>query len=185
MKEKIYSDSKEFTISIRQANLVALLLILPIAVVYVLLFYLFWGTNILVCTNSIRLSYALLSIPTGIIIHELSHGIVWAIFAEKGFRAIRFGIKWEYLTPYCHCSDPLKVWQYILGGIAPLILMGVIPAFCALIYGNVFLMFFAMFFTWAAGGDIQAIWMLRKFKMYQKVKDHPVELGFIVVDDLP
>jgi len=182
MSQNDFTKVKEYTISIKRANLVALFLIIPIALFYIVPFYIVWGKNIFVCIKSIRLLWALLSIPLGIIVHELSHGVIWAMFSNKGFRSIRFGIMWEYLTPYCHCSEPLKVWQYIFGGLAPLFIMGFLPGICALITGNAFLMFIAMFFTWAAGGDIQAVWMLRKFKMNQHVIDHPVELGFIVVD---
>jgi hypothetical protein len=44
-------------------------------------------------------------------------------------------------------------------------------------------MFYAIFFSAAAGGDIQAVWILRKFKSNQMIKDHPEELGFIVLDE--
>lgn len=176
-------NKKEYTISVRRANVVAFFFIIPIAFFYMLPFYILWGKNILNSIKSISLTIALLSIPLGIVIHELSHGLVWALFTTKGIRSISFGVKWEYLTPYCHCSEPLKVWQYITGALSPLFLMGILPGVYAMISGDTFIMFFAMFFTWAAGGDIQAVWMLRKFKMGQMVKDHPEDLGFIIVDD--
>jgi hypothetical protein len=183
MSQNGLSTKKEYTISMKRANAVALFLIIPVAILFIIPFYLVWDRNIFNCIKSIGLLWVLLSIPFGIVLHELSHGVVWAMFAKKGFHSIRFGIMWEYLTPYCHCSEPLKAWQYICGGIAPLMIMGVLPGIYALITGNTFLMFFAMFFTWAAGGDIQSIWMLRKFNMNQKIVDHPVELGFIVIDE--
>lgn len=174
---------KEYTINMKRANTVALFLIIPIAIIYIVPFYFIWGKNIFNCIKTISLLWVLLSIPFGIVLHELSHGFVWAMFAERGFHSIRFGIMWQYLTPYCHCSEPLKVWQYMAGGLAPLIIMAILPGIYALITGNSFLMFFAIFFTWAAGGDIQTVWMLRKLKMNQRVTDHPVDLGFILVDD--
>jgi hypothetical protein len=182
MRQPELSNIREYTISIKRANKLALLFIFPIAILYVLPFYLLWGKNIFVSIKTISLAMALLSIPVGIMLHELLHGAVWAIFAAKGFRSIRFGIKWEYLTPYCHCLEPVKAWQYIAGGIAPVLIMGILPGVGALISGNTFIMFFAMFFTWAAGGDLQSVWMLRKFKIKQLVLDHPEELGFIVID---
>lgn len=183
MMNKKTEGQKELTISIKHANLVALILILPVSLIYTVPFYLMWGKNIFTTLKYIDLLAGLLLIPAGIVIHELSHGLVWSLFAEGGFRSVRFGIKWEYLTPYCHCIKPLKVWQYIAGGIAPLVIMGILPGIFAIIYGNAFLMFFAMFFTWAAGGDIQSVWMLRNFKSNQWVKDHPEYLGFIVIDN--
>jgi hypothetical protein len=115
-----------------------------------------------------------------VVVHELLHGITWAFFVKGGFRSIRFGIKWSQLTPYCHCILPLKVWQYIVGTIAPLLFMGIIPSVIAFITGDPLLMFLGLFFTTTAAGDILSIWMLRNFKANQVIHDHPEELGFIV-----
>jgi hypothetical protein len=170
-------------ISVEKANMVALLLIVPIALIYTVPYYLIWKVNVFGSLKLITLGIFLASIPVGIVMHELLHGLTWAIFAPKGFKSISFGIKWEYLMPYCHCNCPLKVWQYLLGGLAPLLFMGIAPAIYTLIYGGKLIMFFAMFFTWAAGGDIQILWMLRKIRKVQFVIDHPNQPGFIVLKD--
>lgn len=156
-------------------------MVFPIALIYAVPFYLVWGENVLSALRFRSLLFLFLFIVLGIISHELLHGIAWAVFSKKGFRSIRFGFKWEYFTPYCHCTETMKVWQYILGGLAPLVFMGIIPAVWAMFNGNALLMFFALFFSCAAGGDIQAVWMLRKFKKNQMIRDHPQELGFIII----
>ncbi len=115
--------------------------------------------------------------------HELLHGITWAFFTKKGFRSIRFGVKWEFFTPYCHCTEPLRVWQYIVGGLMPLMVMGLAPWIYAMIEGNAQVVFFGIFFSIAAGGDIQSVWLLRKFKSNQLIYDHPETLGFILEDE--
>ena len=48
-----------------------------------------------------------------IFVHELIHGITWAVFAKKGRKAISFGFIPQYLTPYCTCNEPLKKGEYI------------------------------------------------------------------------
>jgi hypothetical protein len=174
-------SGEEHTISIEKANLVALAFILPITLFYALPYYFIWKENVFGSLKLITLWIFLASIPLGIILHEFLHGLTWAIFVPNCFKSISFGIKWEYLMPYCHSSSPLKVWQYVLGGLAPLLFMGVLPAVYSLIYGGKLVMFFAMFFTWAAGGDIQILWMLRKFRKDQLVLDHPDDPGFIVL----
>ena len=171
------------TLSIEKASMRALLLIIPILLVYALPFYLVWGKNVLVALRFRSILFLFLFIVIGIVTHELLHGVVWAIFSKRGFRSIHFGIKWEYFTPYCHCTESLKVWQYVLGGLAPLFFMGFLPAIYAMCTGNALWMFYAIFFSAAAGGDIQAVWILRKFKSNQMIKDHPEELGFIVLDN--
>jgi hypothetical protein len=169
------------TISAERVNLTALILILPVTILYSIPYYLIWKENVFGSLKLITLGIFVISIPIGIIIHEFLHGVTWALFASKGFKSIKFGIKWEFLMPYCHIKIPLKVWQYVLGGLMPLIFMGIVPAFYALISGSKLVMFIAIFFTWAAGGDIQIVWMLRKFKKNQLVLDHPDDAGFIIL----
>lgn len=178
-----YNGKKTYTISIGRANTVALIMIIPIVGILALPYYLIWGINILDQVSFLSIGFLLLFIIGGIVIHELLHGITWAIFAKGGFKSIHFGIKWEYLTPYCHCTDALKVWQYIFGGLMPLLIMGVIPSVWALISGDPMVMFYGIFFSVAAGGDIQSVWLLRKFKSNQLIYDHPEELGFILEEE--
>jgi hypothetical protein len=48
--------------------------------------------------------------------------------------------------------------------------------------GNALLMVYGIFFSIAAGGDIQSVWLLRKLKRNQLIYDHPEEIGFILED---
>lgn len=178
-----FEGKKAYTISIGRANLTAMIIMIPIIAVLGVPYYLIWGVNILHQLHFQSLGFLIIFIVAGIVIHELLHGITWATFARSGFRAIHFGVKWEYLTPYCHCTEPLKVWQYIVGGMMPLLVMGLIPSIWALIHGNALIMFYGIFFSVAAGGDIQSIWLLRKFKSNRLIYDHPEELGFILEDE--
>ena len=168
------------TISMLRVNRFALTLLIPIVLVFGLPYYLLWGENAFLALRFKSLLFLFLFVVLGIVIHELLHGIVWALMARGGFRSIRFGIKWEYLTPYCHCKVPLRVWQYIAGGAAPLLFMGIMPAIWALFKGNTLMMFYGIFFTWTAAGDIMAIWLLSKYKPMHWITDHPSELGFII-----
>jgi hypothetical protein len=156
---------------------------IPIIAVLGIPYYLIWGVNILDQLHFQSLGFLFLFIVAGVLVHELLHGITWAVFTRRGFRSIHFGIKWEFLTPYCHCTDSLKVWQYILGAIMPLLIMGLIPSLWAIVNGNALVMFYGIFFSVAAGGDIQAVWLLRKFKSEQLIYDHPEELGFILEEE--
>jgi len=182
LKKKNSEKGQVFTLSIEKVSIRALLLVIPILLVYALPFYLVWGKNVFVALHFRSILFLFLFLVLGIVIHELLHGVFWAMFSKKGFRSIHFGIKWEYFTPYCHCTESLKVWQYVLGGLAPLFFMGLLPAIYAMYTGNALWMFYAIFFSAAAGGDIQAVWILRKFKSNQLIKDHPDELGFIVLN---
>ena len=188
MDPKITVDEqgrKVYTLSIGRLQRVALLFIIPLLLMFGLPFYLIWGVNVLVALRFRSFLFLVLFIIGGVIIHELLHGIAWALFSKHGFKSIQFGIKWEYLTPYCHCTEHLKVWQYIIGALAPVFCMGLIPAVWALFNGNALLMFFGIFYMWTAAGDITAVWIIKNFHRNQVIYDHPEELGFIVVEEKP
>ena len=84
------------------------------------------------------------------------------------------------LTPYCHCKENLKVNQYILGAIMPAIILGVIPALLAILFGSIGLLAFGIFFTIAAMGDFLIIFLLRKENRNTLVLDHPTEPGCFI-----
>ena len=186
MKPLVDKDDKGrtiYTLNIARVQVIALFFIIPIMLLFGLPFYLIWGGNVLTTLRFRSFIFLILFIVGGVVVHELLHGIAWAIFAKNGFRSISFGIKWEYLTPYCHCTEPLRVWQYITGALAPVVFMGLIPAIWALFRGNTLLMFFGIFYIWTAAGDLIAIWIVRKLNRNQQIYDHPEEIGFIIIPE--
>jgi hypothetical protein len=99
------------------------------------------------------------------------------MFAQNGFNSIKFGIVWQLITPYCHCKEPLKIKHYIFGALMPGILMGLLPTLYALIFDNIWLFIFGVFFTFAAAGDALMVYILRNETMNTYVQDHPSEVG--------
>ncbi len=116
----------------------------------------------------------------GIVLHELIHGITWAVFAKRGFKSIKFGFMVKMLTPYCHCKEPLKVKHYVLGAIMPAIILGFIPAIIAIAIGSFKLLLFAIFFSVAAIGDFMIIYLIRKEPKNSYIQDHPSEADYYV-----
>ena len=176
------------TIDIVKANIYGLLLFIPIAIMFIFPYILIWSEQFsfaairefskqLVETHFVVFFWGLLIFLGGIIIHELIHGIVFAIYAKGGFRSIRFGVMWKMLTPYCHCKEPLLVKHYILGAVMPAIMLGIIPAIASIIIGSFGLLLFGVFFTMAGIGDFMVIHLLRNEKMNDMVQDHPSEAG--------
>jgi len=184
-----YKKTK-LTIDITKANIIGIVMLIPITLIYGVLFYLINDTDLILSNfkssfKNIDSSFGefgiplifLLTILFGIIIHELIHGITWALFAKKGFKSIKFGVLWKLMTPYCHCKEPLLLKHYILGAIMPAIILGFLPAIYSIITGNIWLLAFAIFFTLAAIGDFLVIKLIRKEKNDSLVQDHPSEAG--------
>ena len=178
--EEKYKKEK-MTISLYWANIFAILLIIPTVLIFGLPYYLVWGVQFDTLQHLFgSLWITLLVVILGFIVHELIHGIAWARFANNGFKSIKFGILWKIVTPYCHCKEPLKLKEYLLGAIMPAIVLGFTPAILAIIIGNTELLIFGMFFTLAAGGDFLIIYTLRNEKKDTLVEDHPSEAGCYV-----
>ncbi|MBW8331291.1 MAG: DUF3267 domain-containing protein [Prolixibacteraceae bacterium] len=176
-------ETVEYTMGFGAANLIAVLMIFPIAVTILLPFILIWDYETFETGKDLFMDYFLLYLLGGAIVHELLHGLTWGIFASNGLKSIKFGVKWKFLTPYCHCKEPLKVKHYKLGGAMPLIVMGIIPSIIGLIIGHGGILSFGMFFILAAGGDIIALFMLRNLNNNRYVSDHPEKMGFIIEID--
>lgn len=169
---------KEYTLSIGKTNLYAFFMIFPISAITFLPYILIWNFETFwIGAKEFKNLFAPIFI-FGIIVHELLHGITWALFAKKGFQSIKFGI--NGLTPYCHCKEPLKANHYRLGGAMPLIIMGIAPSIAGLIFHNGLYLCIGIFFIWTAGGDIISLFMLRKLGKNVMISDHPDKMGFYV-----
>ena len=182
MEEIIKSENKEieeYTMGLGRVNKIALLLAIPITVVILYPFILIWDYETLKAGKEIFNEYLLFILIGGIIMHELLHGLTWGYFASKGLKSIKFGVRWKFLSPYCHCKEPLKVKHYKIGGAMPLIIMGIIPSIIGLIIGHGGVLIFGILFTYAASGDMIALYMLRKLDNDIYVSDHPNKMGFI------
>lgn len=172
-------EIEEYTMGMGIVNLIALLFIIPITALILYPFILIWDYETFKTGKVIFDDNFLYLLICGIVIHELLHGLTWGYFASNGLKSIKFGIKWKFLTPYCHCKEPLKVKHYKIGAAMPLIIMGIIPSIIGLVIGHGGVLAFGIFFTWAAGGDIIALYMMRKLDNNIYVSDHPDKMGFI------
>jgi len=183
---------KEFTVSSGVAHLYGLAFLIPIVLFLAVPYYYLWTEQFtseriryyLELRDSwtyLQIGFGLLILVLGIIGHELLHGIGWSVYVKNGWKSIQFGIKWEFLTPYCHCTVPLLINPYRFGSILPAIVLGFLPSVLALISGNLGIMIFGFFFTFSAGGDFLILWLIRNEKPSSLVQDHPDKIGCEII----
>lgn len=178
--QKMYDDGykeKVITISALKANVMALLVTIPIVIICIIPYILIHKEIQVTGITSIVLLY--IAGILGIIVHELIHGITWALYCKNKWKAISFGIIWKYLTPYCTCNECLSFKSYLLGGLMPTIVLGVIPYIGSLIFQGDMMLIFSMFFIIAGGGDLYIAWLIRKQKDSVLI-DHPYMVGCVV-----
>ena len=172
-------EIEEYTMGFGAVNLIAMIMIIPTTAAILFPFILIWDYETFKTGKDLFMEDFFLYLLAGVIIHELLHGLTWALFTVNGLKAIKFGVKWKYLTPYCHCKEPLKVKHYRIGGAMPLIILGIVPSIIGLLFGHGVILSLGIFFTWAAAGDIIALFMLRELDRDVYVSDHPEKMGFI------
>ncbi|MGN1033653.1 MAG: DUF3267 domain-containing protein [Intestinibacter sp.] len=189
-KQKLINDGyieKDLTISVVYANVMAFVLGLPIIIVLGILFFKYnFGNSEISFTFTIKESVVfLVSLAVLIVVHELIHGAFWAIFAKKHLKSIEFGFMAQYLTPYCCCKEVLTKGQYIIGGIMPTVILGIVPAVVAIFSGSWLVFFIGCIMILSGGGDMT---ILLKLIMYRSQKqeilymDHPYECGLVVFE---
>lgn len=116
------------------------------------------------------------------VVHELIHGITWAMYAKNGFKSIGFGFNLKSFSPYCTCSEPLKKSAYIVGGLMPTLILGLIPCAIALVIGNELLLFVGMLMIIGGAGDIIVVIKLIWHRISDKeiiYLDHPYKIGLV------
>lgn len=118
-------------------------------------------------------------------VHEVIHALTWGAFAKSHFKSISFGVIWKLLTPYCTCSEPLKKWQYILGGAMPTLILGFGLAAIATIVGQWWLFGLSELMILGGGGDFLIILKMLFYRPKNKTVwyfDHPYECGLVAFE---
>ena len=175
---------KKITITTKNMQIIAAVSLVIIALICAVPYWLLYGTESLIEVRYFFKWYIFIpAIAIGVLSHEIIHGISWAYASGNGLKSIKYGFQWKTITPYAHSKVPIKVKAYRIGTAMPLIVMGVIPYFIALIIQNPFMFGFAVFFIFTAVGDIIVLWLIRNLHAEQVVQDHPSEGGVILLDE--
>ncbi len=174
----------ELTISIVKANIFAIGLMVAALVIGLVLFFL---ANDLDSVTIRRVNPLLwiLAFAVLIVVHELIHGVSWAIFTEHHFGDIAFGFMKQYLTPYCACAVPLSKGQYIFGALMPLLLVGILPMIVGILSGSFFWLLIGAALVAGAGGDIQIVGNILRYKSEADdilYIDHPTQAGGVIFE---
>ena len=183
------------TINAVWANAFGIIVIIFAILLFVIPFYLLWskkyvdGYQIFNFAISIPFLYYVINIIFYllvfiliVIIHEIIHGIFVSIFAENGFKSIKYGIlsAKKLFTPYCHCEDKLRINHYRIVIIMPTVIMGIIPSIISIIIGNIILLFWGIICIISGCGDILLILILLKEKKDCWIFDYPTEIGYSI-----
>ena len=173
----------ELTVGLVFANVVGPLIMLPFCVIVgVIYFYTKFSGDSL----SFHLEWSFFPLFIALIVlHEVIHGLTWGIFAKTHLKSITFGVIWRALTPYCTCGEPLKRWQYVLGGLMPTLILGFGMAAASVVLQSDLLFFLSEAMIFGGCGDFLIVLKLLMYKAAGKdvlFYDHPYEGGTVVFE---
>ena len=126
-----------------------------------------------------------LAAVVGFAVHELIHGVFWAMGAERGWKDVQFGFIKKTFTPYCTCLSPIRKGIYITGALMPMTILGIISGVVAILIGNPFLMLFSICHVFGGAGDVLIVGKILKERTEGKdvlIFDHPYDCGFILFE---
>ena len=176
----------DLTIGVAKANLLALVVMLPFAVLSGAVVLSRCSLRLMAeSISSLDFFFFLLVMLLLTAVHEAIHGLTWAIFAEGHGKAIRFGVIWKALTPYCTCAQPMKRGQYILGAAMPTLLLGIGLTAAAALTGIFWIFILTITMIFGGGGDFAIILKMLLHRQRGKEAvyyDHPYECGVVVFE---
>lgn len=175
--------NREVILESDRLPLILLLMIIPFYFLGDQLFHLIWKHRDAVFNPWLPWWIKGLSIVAGIVVHEALHGLVFALYAPGGFRSVSFGFNARLGAFYCHCSDPLPVRHYRRAGIAPFVLLGILPLLASYLTGMVWLKTFGLLLSIGGFGDLLVWLRLLRYPAALHILDHPEKLGFIITDE--
>ena len=177
---------RELIIGVWQANLLAIVGMLPFMVLAWVLFWAFHNTPFMDFLDSIlKCLFFLAAIILLIVVHEGIHGLTWGCFARNHFQSISFGVIWEALTPYCTCVEPLTKMQYITGSVMPTLVLGSGLTTASIFRDNYLLLALAELMILSGGGDFLVVLKILRNKPEGRTAiylDHPYECGVIMFE---
>ena len=148
-------------------NLSPFLLLLFGIILFGVPFYFIWPEKLPDIIANLEIPYLdrlvnsipfILIVIVGIIVHEMIHGIFDIIFLKNGLKSIK--IKFKGGALFCLPTGVLKISEFKIILLMPLIIMGIIPALISLFVGNSLLLFFGIIFIALAGADIYILYLL-------------------------
>jgi hypothetical protein len=174
------TSSQEVTFDGSRLTFLLVAMILPFYIIGDRLFRFIWIHRIPVISLVIPMWIKVVSIVLAIFVHVLIHGVIFALYARNGFRSVTFGFNTKIGAFYCHCKEPLRVKHDRRAGIAPLVILGLIPLIFGFITGVAWFKTFGLLLTIGGFGDLLVYFKLLKLNSNRLILDHPDKLGFIL-----
>ena len=113
-------------------------------------------------------------------IHEALHALAALLWGKAPFSSIRFGFKWKWIAPYCHCASPMRMAAFRKFTLLPFAVTVTVSGVLLLLDPSLWtLLLFSLAFSGCAG-DVMVYFKIQDFPSCLWVQDHPSEIGCYV-----
>lgn len=171
--------SADATMSVARANAIALLWLPVSAVLAAAPFLLVWGYQRLAAAPP-RLPPVLAGLALMaalVLVHELLHAAGFLLIARAPRAQVRVGFQRRTLTPYACCRIPMTAASYRAAALLPALVLGGLPVLAAWAVGSATLLLWGWFMLALAGGDVAAVWAMRRVPGGALVEDDQARVG--------
>ena len=172
-----YTERK-VTFSSKKATVLGGLSVLPLVVIFAVIYRIaLVGRAHLTELTGPSFYFTLVPIIiVSIVVHELLHGIGWALSSGKGWSVVRFNI--NALMPSCACKAALSRGKYLIGVLLPFIFLGGGSIIFLFVYpGTISILTMAVNIVLAGADVLIAAKVLREKNVL--IADHPTEAGYV------
>jgi hypothetical protein len=95
---------------------------------------------------------------------------------------VRLGFNRRTLTPFASCAVPVHAAAYRGTALLPALALGVLPGAAAVATGSGLLALWSWTMLAVAGGDLAAVWAIRRVPASAMVLDHASRVGCRVLN---
>jgi Putative zincin peptidase len=178
------TTGRDASMSVGRANLIALAWLPAAALLALGPFIVYWGAAPLAAAVPAPsgLPLVLVVLLASVLLHELVHVLGFRLLARAPARAVRLGLNRRSLTPFACCADPVSARGYRATALLPALALGLLPALVAAGFGSGLLALWSWAMLAVSGGDVAAVWAIRRVPAHALVQDHPARVGCRVLD---
>ncbi len=187
IKDSAPETDKDLSVSMTRATVCTLVISVPLTALLVVLYATIpsKGPAGVQLFGVLDILLFLFALAVGVLLHEAIHALGWHWFGHVNRRSIEFGFQIRTLTPYAHATEAMAANGYRAGTVLPAILLGLLPFAVGMVLQSPGVALFGIVMTFAAGGDLLVLWLMRKVDSRALVQDHPSRAGCIVLKQSP
>jgi hypothetical protein len=151
MDERRFVKVGEIRISPLQVNLIAIILSVPVVILFGLVEYLCHGSP---SPEVVDLVYLVVAFLTLIGVHESLHAVGYTTFGGLSWQHLKFGVNWKAFAPYCNCLSPVALSSFRLAALLPTLVLFPVSIAVWLLFGRWWLAFLSACTLLSGIGDV-------------------------------